>query len=268
MSLNIKMEKRIKVKNQLKNKLVKEGLTKKEKQLLNRLISEAPIDYSGPERMEPGIEKKITDKKTPYAEHPSLPEGDKDFIELVSSKRFKDSVDKVRRYLGDTQMIQGNNPIMNLMGSVMNGMRKIMTIQSQNKEYLENLAVDLIIKEMGIPEGSLQFDAKLVTQPMAAAQGMKTKSDEFDEDEIEQAFKEANDEAEEHSEELEDFVDEFEKFNLEKAKRRLINSLIQGAAFKGGHMYVLVGEELNNVDSELLNLYGVNQALMEHLYWL
>ncbi len=268
MSLNIKMKKRIKVKNQLKNKLVKEGLTKKEKQLLNRLISEAPIDYSGPERMEPGIEKKITDKKTPYAEHPSLPEGDRDFIELVSSKRFKDSVDKVRRYLGDTQMIQGNNPIMNLMGSVMNGMRKIMTIQSQNKEYLENLAVDLIVKEMGIPDGSLQFDAKLVTQPMAAAQGMKTKSDEFDEDEIEQAFKEANDEAEEHSEELEDFVDVFEKFNLEKAKRRLINSMIQGAAFKGGHMYVLVGEELNNVDSELLNLYGVNQALMEHLYWL
>ncbi len=39
MSLNIRMEKRIKVKNQLKNKLVKEGLTKKEKQLLNRLIS-------------------------------------------------------------------------------------------------------------------------------------------------------------------------------------------------------------------------------------
>ena len=38
MSLNIKMEKKIRVKNQLKNKLVKEGLTKNEKQLLNRLI--------------------------------------------------------------------------------------------------------------------------------------------------------------------------------------------------------------------------------------
>lgn len=268
MSLNIKMEKKIRMKNQLKNKLVKEGLTKNEKQLLNQLISEAPIDYDGPERMEPGIEKKITDKKTPYAEHPALPEGDRDFVELVSSKRFKDSVDKVRRYLGDTQMIQGPNPIMNLMGSVMNGMRQIMTIQSQNKEYLENLAVELVIREMGIPEGSLQFDAQLITQPMGAAQGMKTKGEEFDEDEIEQAFEEANDNADEHTEELEDFVDAFEKFNLEKAKRRLINSLIQGAAFKGGHMYVLVGNELNNVNPQLLNLYGVNQSLMEHLYWL
>ena len=88
MSLNIKMEKKIRVKNQLKNKLVKEGLTKNEKQLLNRLIKEAPIDYDGPERMEPGIEKKITDRETPYAEHPALPTGDRDFVELVSSKRF------------------------------------------------------------------------------------------------------------------------------------------------------------------------------------
>ena len=119
MSLNVKMEKKIRVKNQLKNKLVKEGLTKNEKQLLNRLIKEAPIDYDGPERMEPGIEKKITDRETPYAEHPALPTGDRDFVELVSSKRFKDSVEKVRRYLGDTSMIQGSNPIMNLMGSVM-----------------------------------------------------------------------------------------------------------------------------------------------------
>lgn len=268
MSLNKKMEKKLKIKNQLERKLVREGLTKRENNLLNKLISEAPIDYEGPERMEPGIERKITQKQTPYAEHPALPTGDRDFVELVSSKRFKDSVDKVRRYLGDTRMIQGPNPIMNLMGSIMNGMRRIMMIQMQHKDYLEELAVNLVIEELGIPEGSLQFDAQLVTGPMGAAEGMKTEPEDYDEEEIEQAFKEANDEADEYSEELEDFVDEFERFNLEKAKRRLINSLIQGAAFKGGHMYVLVGEKLNELDPELLNLYGINQSLMEHLYWL
>jgi hypothetical protein len=268
MSLNKKMENKIRIKNQLERKLVREGLTKSENSLLKKLISEAPIDYEGPERMEPGIERKITQKQTPYAEHPALPQGDRDFVELVSSKRFKDSVDKVRRYLGDTSMIQGPNPIMNLMGSIMNGMRKIMMIQMQNKEYLENLAVELVIKELGIPKGSLQFDAKLVMGPMGAAEGMKTKPEEFEKEDIEQAFKQANDDADEHTEELEDFMNEFERFNLEKAKRRMINSLIQGAAFKGGHMYVLVGEKLNELDPELLNLYGVTQSLMEHLYWL
>lgn len=268
MALNTKIENKIKIKNQLERKLVREGLTKSENALLKKLISEAPIDYEGPERMEPGIERKITQRETPYAEHPALPKGDRDFVELVSSKRFKDSVEKVRRYLGDTRMIQGPNPIMNLMGSIMNGMRKIMMIQMQNKEYLEKLAVDLVIQELGIPEGSLQFDAQLITGPMGAAEGMKTKPEEFKKEDIEQAFKQANDDADEHTEELEDFVDEFERFNLERAKRRMINSLIQGAAFKGGHMYVLVGEKLNDLDPELLNLYGVTQSLMEHLYWL
>ena len=267
MSLNLKMEKILKAKRQLEKKSLSEGLTNKERSLLTEIKSslrEAPIDYEGPERMEPGIERKITSKQTPYHEHPAMPSGDKDFIEVVSSKRFKDSVDKVRRYLGNTTPLQGRNPLMNLMGMVMGGLREVSRIESQNKEYLENLAIDLVKKELGIPKGSLQFDAKLVHGGMSAAEGMRTEPQEPEEEEVEDAFKEA----EEHTEDLLNFADAFEQFNLEKAKRRFINSLIQGAAFKGGHMYVLVGEELNRLDPQLLNLYGVTQSLMEHMYWI
>ena len=267
MSLNLKMEKILKAKRQLEKKSLSEGLTNKERSLLTEIKSslrEAPIDYEGPERMEPGIERKITSKQTPYHEHPAMPSGDKDFIEVVSSKRFKDSVDKVRRYLGNTTPLQGRNPLMNLMGMVMGGLREVSRIESQNKEYLENLAIDLVKKELGIPKGSLQFDAKLVHGGMGAAEGMRTEPQEPEEEEVEDAFKEA----EEHTEDLLNFADAFEQFNLEKAKRRFINSLIQGAAFKGGHMYVLVGEELNRLDPQLLNLYGVTQSLMEHMYWI
>ena len=262
MSLNAKMEKVLKTKSNLEKKLVSEGLTKKERSLLNetkKILKEAPIDYEGPERMEPGIERKITSKQTPYHQHPAIPEGDRDFIELIASKRFKDSVEKVRRYLGDTGAIQGPNPLMRLMGMAMGGLQQISMIEMRNKEYLENLAVDLVKKELGIPEGSLQFDAKLVFGPMGAAEGMQTQGQEPDEEDVEEAFK--------HKEDLEEFADAFEQFNLERAKRRFLNSLIQGAAFKGGHMYVLVGQELNRLDPRLLNLYGVTQSLMEHLYW-
>ena len=267
MSLNLKMEKILKAKRQLEKKSLSEGLTNKERSLLTEIKSslrEAPIDYEGPERMEPGIERKITSKQTPYHEHPAMPGGDKDFIEVVSSKRFKDSVDKVRRYLGNTAPLQGRNPLTNLMGMAMGGLREISRIESQNKEYLENLAIDLVKKELGIPKGSLQFDAKLVHGGMGAAEGMRTEPQEPEQEEVEDAFKEA----EEHTEDLLNFADAFEQFNLEKAKRRFINSLIQGAAFKGGHMYVLVGEELNRLDPQLLNLYGVTQSLMEHMYWI
>jgi hypothetical protein len=267
MSLNVKMENILKTKNKLEKKLIEGTITRNERSLLKEIknnLVEAPIDYEGPERMEPGIERKITSKQTPYNEHPALPkEGDKDYIEVISSKRFKDSVDKVRRYLGDTTAIQGNNPMMGLMSTVMNGLQQIIRVESQNKEYLERLAVNLVVKELGIPEGSLQFDAKLVHGPLAAAQGMQTEPKQPSDDEIKDAFKKA----EEHPEELEDFADEFEKFNLEKAKRRFINSLIQGASKKGHYMFELVRDELNRLDPNLVNLYGVNQSLMDHLYW-
>jgi hypothetical protein len=268
MSVNLKMEKILKVKGDLDKLLVNEGLTNNQQKMLNeinRRLNEAPVSYEGPERMEPGIEKQINQRKTPYAEHPSLPQdGDRDFVEMITSQRFKDSVDKVRRFLGDTTPIQGNNPMMGLVSSVMGSLGKIKFVELQNQEYLENLAVDLVKKELGIPEGQLQFDVELVCGNMGASQGMQRQPEQPDEEEVEEAFKES----EEHQEEMEDFMDSMEKFNLEKAKRRMINSLVQGAAFKGGHMYELVSDEINRLDPELLNLYGVTQSLMEHLYWL
>lgn len=249
-------------KRKLEKKLRTEGLTKNEKNLLkivNRVIKEAPIDYEGPERMDPNIERQITGKETPFSKHPAMPSGDRDFVELVSSKRFKDSVNNVRRYLGTTAPLQGRNPLMQLMGMAMQSLQQIGRVQFQHKDYLEKLAVDLVKKEMGIPEGAMQFDAKLVMSPLPSAQGMRPESEEPDQEDVRAAFK--------HQDDIEDFVDEFEKFNLEKAKRRFINSLIQGASKKGHYMFELVRDELDRLDPQLANMYGVTQSLMDHLYW-
>ena len=247
------MKNLIKEREHLRAKLVLEGLSNLEMTRLaaiNTKLNEAPIDYEGPERMEPGIERKITGKETPYHNFPAIPKMDRDFIELISSKRFKDSVDKVRRYMGNTQVIQGGNPLMQLMMTVGQSMQQIIGIQMRHKEELEQLAIKLVQEEMGIPEGAMQFKAELVMQPMGAAEGMQSEPKLPSEEEVEE------------------FMGDMETFNLERSKRRFINSLIQGAAFKGGHMYVLVSNELNDMDPRLLNLYGVSQALMEHAYWI
>ena len=248
-NLNVLKEER----EHLRAKLVLEGLNDLEMTRLasiNAKLNEAPIDYEGPERMEPGIERKITGKETPYHNFPAIPKMDRDFIELISSKRFKDSVEKVRRFMGNTQVIQGGNPLMQLMMTVGQSMQQIIGIQMRNKEELEQLAIKLVQEEMGIPEGAMQFKAELVMQPMGKAEGMQQEPQLPSEEEIEE------------------FMGDMEEFELERAKRRFINSLIQGAAFKGGHMYVLVSRELNDMDPRLLNLYGVSQALMEHAYWI
>jgi hypothetical protein len=230
----------------LNKKLRTEGLTKKE---FLRLV-EAPIDYEGPERMEPGIERKITGKETPYHGFPAVPEMDRDFIELISSKRFKDSVDKVRSAMGNTRVIQGDNPLNGLMMTVMQSMQRLIMIQMQNKEKLEDLAVELVRTEMGIPEDAMQFKAELVMQPMGPAEGMQNEPEMPSEEEVEE------------------FMSDMEEFNLERSKRRFINSLIQGAAFKGGHMFNLVRNEINDINPQLMDLYTTTQALMEHAYWI
>lgn len=230
----------------IKKRLFTEGISKKE---FIKLM-EAPIDYEGPERMAGDVERKILGKQTPYSNFPAMPKMDRDFVELISSKRFKDSVEKVRMAMGDTRIIQGGNALMQLMMTVGQAMQRLMMIQSQNKEELENLAIELVKNELGIPEGAMQFKAELVTQPMGAAEGMKSEPEMPSEEEVEE------------------LMGDIENFNLERAKRRFINSLIQGAAFKGGHMYNLVRDEINDINPQLMNLYAVTQALMEHAYWI
>lgn len=266
MSLNSKIEQILKAKAKLETKLIQEGLTKKEHSVLNEINSSMneDIEYEGPERMEPGIERKITSKGTPFAGHPAIPEGDEDFIELISSERFKNSVAKVRRYLGDTNVIQGNNPMMGIMNMVQMSLMQIARIESQNKETLENLAIELVRSQMEIPEDKMQLKAELTHRPMSAAAGMRRQSENPSEEDIKETFKKA----EEHTEELAEFADEFAQFDAEKSKRRFVNALNQGAAFEGGNMYVLLERELNDIDPNLMDLYGVTQSLMEHLYWL
>lgn len=259
MSLNLDIEK----------KLLSENLTKKEREVLrqmNKMVSEAPIDYEGPERMEPGIERQITRKETPFHGSPALPEQERDFIELVASKRFKDSVDKVKRYLGDDSgILQSRNPLMQLMSIGMNGIQKIANIEQQNKQYLENLAIDLFTKEKKIPKDRFQFKVSLGgTIPQEAKSKMRSKPEQPKKEDIEKLFKKSQ----KHTEELEDFTDAMENFNLEKAKRKFINSLIQGSAFKSGYMYHFIQDELERIDPELMELYGVTQSVLEHLYWL
>lgn len=238
--------------------------------LVNRLVNrlnEAPIDYEGPERMSPDIQSKIEKGETPFSKSKAFPEitpegPDKpsSFEELVASKRFKDVINNLKRYTG-MQDVMSQNAMMQLQMMVMRGMQEISQIESENKEYLEELAVELIKKEFAIPDGALQFDAQLVRPNDINSEGFKKEGEQPSDEEVEDMFGE-------NEEELDDFMDAFEKFDLEKAKRRFINSLIQGAAKKSSYMFELLNRELNAINPRLLNLYGVFMSFADSLYWL
>ena len=227
------------------------------------------IEYDGPERMDPSIQSKLEKGETPMSDNPALPRKDDDemdnsFEQLIASKRFKDVVDKVKRYTGVERVTQ--NELMNLQMMMMQAVQKVKQIESNNEGYLEQLAVDLVKKELSLPDDAFQYDVELTSMPgQIDMSGMKQDSEEPEDEDVIEQFGVSEDEAED---DLENFMAAFEKFDLEKAKRRFINSLIQGASKKGHYMFHLVEEQLNTINPELLNLYGVLMSINDLLYWI
>lgn len=237
--------------------------------IVKRVLNEAPIDYEGPDRMDPSIERKILGKETPYSKHPAMPKMSRDFVELVSSKRFNDTISKLRTVLqrttGSTAQLSSRNPLSSLMMLVSQAIRQTSRIESRYKEDLENMAVELVKKELGIPTGQLQFDAKLIGMGQSeSTQRMRRQAEEPSREEMTQAFKSAQ----EHENDVEAFLDAMDNFDMERAKRRMINALIGGAAKKGQYMYHLVSEKLNDINPDLIEYYSLSTAIVDHLYWL
>jgi hypothetical protein len=214
--------------------------------------------------MSPDIKGKMERGETPLSTNPAFPDIKSpdvpvSFEEKIASKRFNDVVEKVKRYTGQED-VRSPNALRGLQMAMMGAVRDVFNIQSQNKEYLENLAVDLVRKEMGVRPDQIQYDAKLVGMGDIDMSGFSKQGEEPEQEEIEQNFQQKE-------EDIEDFISAFERFDIEKAKRRFINALIQGSSKKGHYMFELVRDELDRLDSDLLNLYGVLMSVNDLLYW-
>jgi hypothetical protein len=297
MKLNGNMEKLNKAKRVLENKLMTEGLTKSEKTILdnvNKRINEAPIDYSevGGARMEPGRQRKFESGENPYKKYGISQE----LVDLLASEGFKKSIEKVKRALGDKAAVVEGNPqqvFMQLMMLAMRDLQSIMALQGRRKEEIEELAENLVSSHFNLDKSPwnkrVRLEATLISGPMGAAEGMRTSSEQFSEEEVIEAFKNA----EKHKEEIADFAREVEElggefdseqaekvfgkkmeddalqsFEGERGKRRMVNTMIQGAAFSMGHLYKTLTDEINAIDPRLMELYNISQSIMEHLYWL
>jgi len=229
-------------------------------QLNSLKLSEAPIDYEDrPERMDPTLQSKIERGEFPGAGSDAYPEVPSEgvantFEELIASERFKNVVDTVKRYTGIPNVTPDS--FGQLQQMLMASVQRIFQIEAQNKEELEKLAVDIVRKEMSIPEDALQFDAKIVGMGEIDMGGMQGGGEQQQQQQPQLQNSE------------EEAVEEFEDFDIEKQKRRFLNQLIQGASKKGHYMFHLVQEELNKIDRSLINLYGVMMSVNDLVYWI
>ena len=233
--------------------------TKSQIEKIKNNLHEAPISYDGPERMDPTLQGKIESGEFPGAGLPAYPKVPEEgihntFEELVASDRFKEVVDNVKRYTGLQEInMQG---MMQLQMLLMQSVQQIFRIEGEHREELEELAVKIVKEEMAIPDDALQFDAKIVGMGEIDMEGMQ--SGEEPEDDPDEGEMNAEEEA----------FEEFEDFDIEKQKRRFLNQLIQGASKKGHYLFHMVEEELNHINPNLINLYGIMMSINDLVYWI
>lgn len=239
--------------------------------LIERNLREMPVDYGdNPERMNPDLERKLATKQHTYADNPGIPQEEPEglpsnFEELIASKRFIEIVNTIKRYTGFQGNVTDQNSFNSLMSMMRQSMMSVLNFESQHKETLENLAVELIKKEMAIPDGSLQFDAKLVPIGGISDEGFQHQEENPTEEEVEQQFGVSQEEV---TDGVEEMMGAFEKFNDEVAKRRLLNAMIQGSAKKGHYMFELVYDKLEELERGIVRKYGILMSVNDSLYWL
>lgn len=207
MSLNENIEKYFRVKKTLEKKLMREGLTKDEKILLERVkseIDEAPMTF-GPEvggaRPSRSLQTKIERGELPLSKF-GLTQAQVDFF---TSEAFKDSIVRLEELLGQNSGVSGSlttanrnlktdaqnafGVFMRVVGELMG---ELISLQMRNRDELEEIAAESVERSMGIDreffDAKLKLDGKLTTGFLSKLKGMKERVENISDEEIAEKF--------------------------------------------------------------------------------
>jgi len=240
----------------------------KKKEVL-KLIKEDMIPYGdNPNRINPSIAGRITSRKNPLGDNPAYPEGteESNFEEIVASEQFLRSIEKIKNYAGRADIsVVDDRGVIKLKALVQLQMALVADMVERERAHrpqLEKLAIKLLKEDFNIPgelqskvvngytiyyDGTLQYDVSLVL-PV----------------DLSDVRSQAEAEAIEVPEEL---VEKTEELDLEVAKRRFLNAMMAGAAFKGQYMFHMAEDEINAIDEDLIIEYGLLMAITEWAYF-
>ncbi len=252
--------------------------------MANRYRTVNEVEYDGRPRMEPQKQRDIESRRTQYHKMSPFKDTDENVLDKLATQGFKLSVEKVRNALGSTEKIEGTNleVLRNLSNYVGEMIYTIKEKEAGITNSLENLAVKIVKRMFNLSDDKFLFDAKLTGGPLPPAAGMRLQNKEPSVEEIQKAFSKSK----EPEADMDDFIQAMETFDLETAKRTFINTLVQGFSLQDASYYKYgsietgvdpetnekiftnISEILNNYDSELVELYSVSQAILEHLYWI
>ena len=228
---------------------------------IRKNLREMAMDLPPENAPDQGVQDKLSQGDTPFdkAEFPNPPEDrpESNFQELLASERYRQVIEKMQQYTGREISLHGMNGMTPLVGLTMGALQNIIQTERAHREELENLAVEVVKAQMKLPEDAFQFDVKIVGIGEIDMEGFN---------------REGQEQEEPNEEEVENEVEiaaELENLDYEKAKRRLINSMIQGSAMKGYYMYHEVSDRLAEITGSdtLIRDYGIMMSVNDSMYW-
>jgi hypothetical protein len=261
--------------------------------LINKVINEAPVDYGDyPERMHPRTQSNIEDpEKNLYGKNKAFKGGTSD-VEKMTSTRFKDIVDYVKRYYGIVDDQGRPNKSINITDQrvkygiqveQMKAVQEVMKLEGPKKDELKDLALEIAAKEEGwLPYSKTLEDAideGMVEKELSQGAGTKYKF-EFvnvltflNEEKINPNQFQMEKEEEPEFEIPANFsfdVDELtpqEEFQLEVEKRNVINAIIQGKGKKGQFAFQAFKDRLDEIDPRFYPLYNKIMSANDLMYF-
>jgi len=218
-------------------------LAKKELESKKILNENALYSEGITERIHPKLEEDLRRNRHSLAECGIFPEGDIISSEMkLIRERFKEVVKRCREAF-DMETVDNSVIMKEQMKLVMEAME----IESKHKDKLEQLAIEMVMEEFDIPEGSIIFEAEL--RPNIDASGVS-------ETPVESLDEEFND------------TEEISRANGEVKKRRVLNAMTQGAAKSVNHMFHMVHEQLSDMNARLPNTYKKMMSAADMMYYI
>lgn len=214
--------------------------------LINKKLREQ-LEYTGPERMDPKLEKKLADPNSMFGQNPALKRGAAD-VQKLYSRSFNDVLNRVRKIAGK-ETLTPNELKLIVASKVQKNAIAIQQLESRYSDELIELAINETLNEMEVSDDEFIINATLGTPSNDVIAKMKKEKAK-----IEQKLT----------------PEEKEELTNEVFKRDIINAIIGGVARKTHYIYEKpeVKSQLDAIDPKLYQLYSTTVPLIDTLYFL
>ena len=175
----------------------------------------------------------VSKHKTSLGNNEAFPPEEKyDFDYRILKERFNEVIGNSKEFY------DGSDDSTNIGNSLNKLIKECKEIESNNRDNLINLCVKIVNDVLQIPEETVILDCKLVDVIKPKNKFRTMPEDNYDRTGYD----------------FEDLID-IENFNKVILKRRLINSLVQGASYRCCELYKNYIDEISSIDKRLPNIY-------------